>query len=136
MKGVVDLTRSKNPIMEYEDTDLAPQHSKLALIGKRISEMESLHEILEADEKYATCVKLSHERTLELLDLSLDLPLTQETLVQHGEMRGRIGERRRITQELDGIETYVNDVMQPKKFTIKQMIKDIGSKITRREEGK
>ena len=103
MKREIDLSRSKRAIPVPDEGEIPTLNVKLAKIGQKIAEMEDLERILEDDVPYKRIVFMSETRVYELVNEQLEIPLNEKTMILHAELRGRIGERIRLTKELDGV---------------------------------
>ena len=133
MRHIIDKTRSKNPIPVPDQADVRSLESEIADIGYQISKLKDFHDILATDDKQQACVDHSKARVLQLVEESLNKPLTNQTMIWHGEMRGRIAERFRITQELQGLVAFADDVLAPKKKGLMKTLANIVSKLSDEE---
>lgn len=129
----IDLTRSKRPIKVPDSNDAARAHLEIARIGQEIHETEDLEKILEASDDYQRVRRLSEKRVLEIIEKSLEIPLTTENIGVHCEIRGRIGERFRIMKELEGIKIFREDILKPEKSRRKKALSNITESMNRRK---
>jgi len=123
MKEVYDLKLSKRAQMVPDEQDLINMNKQIAEIGKAIFMMEDLEKLLALSDERQAVVELSRVRVKELQVKALERPLTQETIVWHGQMQGRIAERLRMTEELAGVRLFKEDVLPKKRTKILDQIK-------------
>lgn len=135
MRKEVDFTRSKNPIVVEDETDLAKKNLEIADIGQRIDALEDLGTILQLEDKARAVKKFSELRTLQLVEEMLKTPFSEKTMIIHAEIRGRIGERFRVTKELQGIFTFRERLKQQKELA-KTAMGNMAEKIRKRMKGK
>lgn len=133
MKQVLDPSKSKRPQMVPDEKDSQVLHSKIADIGESILQLEELETILNNDADHLKVRKLSKARILQMVERSLDLELTPETLLLHAEIRGQLRERILLTKELSGVRTARN-MRQAIQNQLKRALKNMFSKAGKRGE--
>lgn len=112
MRQVVDRTVSKKPFNVEDESEITRNSLDVENIGQSIYRMGRIDEEMCEDPEYRVALEVSKERTLQLVDHLLGMKLSADTLPDVATVMGRLGERRRLTLELEGIRTFEGNVLE------------------------
>ena len=88
----------------------------LATIGQNIIECQELAMALGLDEEYGQIAGGSMARFVDLFEKGCQVPLTEENISFHAEIRGRMSERLRLTMELQSVKKQIQKLENKKSF--------------------
>ena len=98
MKQVLDSTKSKRPIAEYDIPDIERLQKAIQALADTIEDQETYTQILESDPAWAEIIEKSRIRMVEIAIKRMSIPV-DETL-RHASIVGQYNERLLLTNEL------------------------------------
>lgn len=104
----IDRTRSKRDIPEgLTEADAPKIMDDFHRIGENLSECQELALALGLDKNYKKAVSISLARFIYLFEQGCKQPLNEKTMVYHAEIRGRMSERLRLTEEMGSAKYHI-----------------------------
>jgi hypothetical protein len=98
MKQVLDATKSKRPIAEYDIPDVERLQKAIQVLADTIEDQETYTQILESDPAWAEIIEKSRIRMVEIAIKRMSVDVS-DTL-RHASIVGQYNERLLLTNEL------------------------------------
>jgi hypothetical protein len=98
MKQVLDATKSKRPIAEYDIPDIERLQKAIQALADTIEDQETYTQILESDPAWAEIIEKSRIRMVEIAIKRMSVDVS-DTL-RHASIVGQYNERLLLTNEL------------------------------------
>jgi len=98
MKQVLDSTKSKRPIAEYDIPDIERLQKAIQSLADTIEDQETYTQILESDPAWAEIIEKSRIRMVEIAIKRMSVDVS-DTL-RHASIVGQYNERLLLTNEL------------------------------------